>query len=255
MNKLIIRILVCLFCITSFTFAQRIDTDRPGRSDSPFNLPSGRLQLENGIFLNTTSQQNIESLTSGFGSLLRYGINDDFEIKLGGSYQVTHKDVEGRENDEIGFTPVNIGIKTNLTKEKGWIPHSSLSLNVGLPQLATYGNVDAIRTTSNFLFNMTNSLGNDWALVYSLGGIYSGDEPSLNGIYSIAIGNLITDDIFIFGEFYSESESGIFNQHFADAGIQYYLNDSSILDIWVINQINSDDNNWYFTLGYSLVLD
>lgn len=179
MIKLILRICLILFLATNISNAQRIDTDRPGRSDSPFNLPSGRLQLENGVFLNTTSQQNLETMTSGFGSLLRYGINDNFEIKLAGSYQVTHNDFEGREDDEMGFTPLSIGIKTNLTKEDGWIPHSSLSLNVGVPQLSSYGDIDAVRTTSNFLFNMTNSLGKDWSLVYSIGGNYTGDDSSL----------------------------------------------------------------------------
>ena len=115
-------------------------TDRPDQTESAEVVPLYSLQIETGInheWEETGTESYLNSTEYG-GTLLRFGIHQILEARLGTSLLKTRWKLQGLDaGGRLGMTPLNLGLKAKILKENGLIPDVAiiasfqiLSLNV-----------------------------------------------------------------------------------------------------------------------------
>jgi len=78
------------------------------------------IQIENGFLVENVNER--EQAFSYPSVLWKYGVNDKFELRLISELNSVRQGSEVYE----GMAPITIGFKTNLCKERGIIPLTSL---------------------------------------------------------------------------------------------------------------------------------
>jgi hypothetical protein len=106
-----------------------IETDRNSFTFARTTAGANRLIVESSFsYINITGEKIKFSFPE---TLLRYGIGDRFELRLGWNYETGRERVPGA-GDIAGFFAANAeqqlyyGFKAVVTKESGWIPGSAL---------------------------------------------------------------------------------------------------------------------------------
>lgn len=108
-----------------------IQLDRPDQTESPFIVPVGYIQAENGLTFENINDKN-QSLAYP-STLWKLGISKNFEFRL-----IT--ELVSEKNDgarTVGITPTTVGFKVNITQEKGIIPTTSFIGHLTVPNVAT----------------------------------------------------------------------------------------------------------------------
>ena len=88
-----------------FTMAQNdsiaeLITDRPDATESSSTVPKNTLQIEMGFIRDQMSSSEFEINTIGIATtLLRYGVWDNFELRLGSFYGSSNETYNISEND------------------------------------------------------------------------------------------------------------------------------------------------------------
>ncbi len=112
-----------------------ISTDRPGSLYGTSIVPTDHLQLETGL---PTFQNNGfaggHSLLLSTPTYLRYGLNDRFELQLGGSpYNRQSVTFDGQTHSVSGLGDTQVGAKYALVKSSGSGPNVTLVGFVTVP--------------------------------------------------------------------------------------------------------------------------
>nr|WP_245910880.1 transporter [Nonlabens arenilitoris] len=177
-------------------------TDRPDATESPYTVGKGNFQIETGaLFIDDSFDDNDIKTTVYNTALLRYGLSDNFELRLGWDYINSNTKFRGREVfDATGFTPLLVGAKIEITDEEGWIPQIGLLGHLRLPFTAV-SEFKPEDTGMDFLFSFDHTLNDRAGLAYNLGARI-GDDRSLEYIYSLAYGYSITEKIGAYAEVY-----------------------------------------------------
>jgi hypothetical protein len=134
--------LLFLFIITTgFIYAQELITDRPDQTESSSTVPRKSLQWESGFSYEADSRelQSGKESNQSFGlnhSLLRYGITDRIELRLGFDAVHTSTSFEQQDVQDIKKTslePLYFGAKLNITSESGIIPELAIITHLSIP--------------------------------------------------------------------------------------------------------------------------
>src|SRR6056297_3365630 len=125
--------------ISAISFSQEKDTvvligDRPDQTESAFLVPKGYFQFEDGFIYETVNDRITNISYSSM--LLRYGLFDHFELRLGTDYNQVKSSVS---DDSKGFSPLSVGGKLHVTEEKDWMPQIAF---IGQIDIASTGAVD-----------------------------------------------------------------------------------------------------------------
>jgi hypothetical protein len=164
-------------------FADRIETDRDAFTPTVKTVPVGRAVLESAYsFIDNRRTADTHSFPE---LLLRYGVSERVELRLGWNYEVggggnevssAGRSEAGREASEaqsaerpselLRESRLTYGIKVGVVGQNGWLPESALIL---LGQTPTRGDVTA--TTGGVVLIAGWELPNAWrfdtALRYS----------------------------------------------------------------------------------------
>ena len=221
-----------------------IQIDRPDQTECPFIVPTNFIQAEHGF--------NVEHSNSSINSysfpttLWKYGVNDKFELRL-----ITElNSVKDNNFTSTGLSPITIGFKTNLFKEKGMLPTTSF---IGHITTANVGS-KAFRTTymaPSFRFTMQHTLSSLFSLGYNLGAEWNGETPEPTYIYTLTTGMSITEKLGAYAEIYGFAPQDANADHRVDGGFTYLFNNNFIMDIsGGVGIINSELKN-YISLGVS----
>lgn len=241
-----LAILLVAFLSAVEGYSQAINTDRPTQSASAFVLPQGRLQLETGILFQETNDFTNEWTINN--SLLRYGLNDFFELRLTLDYgrRTVAADAPGFPGS--GFRPVIIGFKSRLVDEKGFIPQISF-----LGQIALPSGEDPFRlrtTVPGFRFNFQNSFAGGSSLGYNWGMEWSEGISETTNVYTLIYNYPLSGEFTVFLELYGFiTETN--DDHRMDTGFTYLLNDKLQLDLsggFGLSEISPD---WFLSGGVS----
>lgn len=235
-RKTLFGLLVCSF---SNIMAQEkeslgsLETDRPDMTEASSTVPKGYLQVEAGAFYETfeTNQIKTESFTYNT-TLMRYGLSDNFELRLGWNLQedVTHINGQKLDNVSSGFSPLLLGMKVYITREKGWIPEISLIGHVFLPFTAST-DYKPETTGVDFRFSLAHTLSEKSSLGYNIGMAWGNDSPEANYIYTIAYGYSISGKFGAFVELYGDLPEDSKANHLWDAGLTYLVCNDLQLDM------------------------
>ena len=122
-----------LFCLPVFSTAlcsqtvlaqdgERINTDRPSFSASPFVVSPGVWQLETGFhYTSIDSYTSVQSLPQ---ALLRYGWNDEVEFRI--TFPNLAR-IDRPGDDDSGLSDAAIGVKIQLTDDSASTPVAFLA--------------------------------------------------------------------------------------------------------------------------------
>lgn len=235
--KKVLSASVLFFCGMMYAQEENTDvkpmvTDRPDATESPLTVPKGSLQVEAGGFYTSFEENNFKTETYGYNTtLLRYGIFNNFEFRLGWNFEETRFSFNGQEADDVfsGFSPLLAGIKVEIVDEESWVPQIGLLGHLYFP--FTAGSDYRPETTgADFRFSFAHTLSEKSSLSYNLGAAWGNDSPEVAYIYTLSYGYAIADKVGLYAEVYGDFPEDNKANHLWDAGITYLLKPTLQLD-------------------------
>ena len=127
MNKIKLTTTVLLFIASLSSFSQEdtkvgaIVTDRPDATEASSTVGKGNLQFETGGLYESFEESSIKSENYVYNTMLiRYGILDNVELRLGWNFIEGVTKVSGNKLDNVasGLTPLLLGLKIDIAEEK-----------------------------------------------------------------------------------------------------------------------------------------
>ena len=214
-------------------------TDRPDATESPRTVPQGFLQVETGSFFTSYEADGFKEEVIGFNTtLLRVGLLDNLELRLGWNFEEGRFKVNDMEVDNVtsGFSPLLAGMKVNITEEKGCLPEIGLLGHIYLPFMA--GSDYRPETTGvDFRLSMAHTLNENSSLSYNVGAQWGNDSPEAAYIYTLSYGYSFTDRLGAYAEIYGDFPEDSRANHLWDAGVTYLICDNIQLDATVGSSI------------------
>lgn len=197
-------------------------TDRPDATEAPTVVPKGSLQVETGAFTTSFEENNRKETVLGYNTtLLRYGILDNLELRVGWNYEDITTELNGQEiATATGLSPLLFGAKVAIAQENGWKPEIGLIGHLFLPFTASTDFKPQF-TSADFRFAFNHTLSKKSGIAYNIGGQYGGDSPELAYIYTFAYGYAITKKLGAYVELYGDLPEASSANHFWDAGLTY----------------------------------
>ncbi|WP_372751452.1 transporter [Labilibaculum sp.] len=225
-------------------------TDRPDQTESASLISPKGLQIESGFAFEKTDA-DINNTTFNT-TLLRYGLVDNIELRMGFSYQGIHSSEEEDSYTERGFGPLSIGAKFHLLEDEGK-PKLALLTTISIPHSgsSTFENENLgadIRVTGDYFLNEAMSLG------MNLGVAWSGveDEDYAVGVYTAVVGISLSQKLGAFAELYGFLPNEGKNDHRWDAGMTYSVNDDLQLDFSTGIGLSEVSPDFFLSLGLSI---
>lgn len=228
-------------------------TDRPDATESPYTVGTGNLQLETGALFTNNGDDDFRTESTVFNTgLLRYGLNETIELRLGWDYANERISSNGNElSDVSGFTPLLLGAKFELANENGWMPQIGLLTHLRLPFTAAE-EFRPENTGIEMIFSFDHTLSDKDGIAYNLGARIA-DDRSLEYLYTIAYGYSFTDKWGAYAELYGAFPENTQAYHLWDAGITYLVNNNLQLDATIGGgfQGSATDQNLLVSAGLS----
>lgn len=215
-------------------------TDRPDATESPTTVPQRSLQIETGGFYTSFEENELTENILGYNTtLLRYGILDNLELRIGWNYEEVSQEFDGQELSSInGLSPLLFGAKIAIAQEKGWKPEVALIGHLFLPFTASTAFKPEF-TSADFRFAFNHTLSKKSGIAYNIGGQYGGDSLELAYIYTLSYGYSITDKLGAYIEVYGDLPEDSSANHFWDAGLTYVIGPLVQLDATIGQSITA----------------
>ena len=205
-------------------------TDRPDQTESAFIVPAGFFQIETGFLFgrhetNSFTEDNLNLFTT----LLRYGINQHFELRLGTSYLMHETSGWANDVQTSGLTPVTAGMKFKMVEEMGLVPEMAFLAIVTLPHSGKE-EFSPEYTATEFRFAAEYTFSDWLGMGINLGGAWDGSSVKPAGIYSLVLGADVGGRTGLFLEGYGELPQGTQPDHRLDGGLTYLVKHNLQLD-------------------------
>jgi len=207
--------------------------DRPLQSETPHLLLKGNFQVESGaVFFDRSDDSGEQSHLKLAATLLRYGVFDHFEVRIGGGWEW----VEARPNEAIpdsgysGLGPVSAGFKVFIAEEKGWRPRMAINGNIVLRHI---GN-KYLRPTFSYPLGKIicrHTLSKKFSLGYHAGFAWNGENADGFFIYSANAGYNFSKKFMLFAEAYGTFDSGNLPNHSGSVGLVWYAGNNLQVDL------------------------
>lgn len=245
MTKYILTL--CLFVssvlIHSQSFGQdAISTDRPNQTESSSTVPHHSFQFESGA----VGVFDTENPAVYGGVLLKYGLFDGFEIRLAASLGK----YENSEGSVTGFSPMQIGFKSYITKQKGALPEISFIGMLLIPFISS-PSLEINYPAPVFKFAFTNQISKVFSIGYNIGAAWDGLTPEPDWLYTLSFGASITDELGCFIEPYGFFSEGNYPISALDAGFTYKITSLIQVDISGGVGLNEPTPDGFISAGFS----
>ncbi len=222
-----------------------IATDRPDQTESASLVPKGYLQMEIGFGLIDGDPGKAYVYPN---ALLKYGVNENFELRFIGTYTTLKDDGQANIN---GFLPFALGFKTKFTEENGIWPKISLLGHFVLPGVVTE-DLAVKNLAPDLRFAFQHSISDFFSLGYNLGVFWDGDNPEPYFIYSVAPGFSVGNfGFYVEGYGFIPQNTDRAVRFLADAGVTYLVNNDFQLDVSFGNNLTNNIVESYIALGFS----
>ena len=224
--------------------AQTINTDRPTQSASAYVLPQGRLQWETGgLHQRVDDRLNFSVFNN---SLIRYGVNDFFEMRFVSNYIGIDTDFGV---DETGFAPFAVGFKSKIAEEKGFWPEVAFLGQIALP--SGDSPFDSETVVPDFRVSMQHTLGGNASLGYNWGMIWSEGSTEAANLYTLVFSQGFANDFAWFIEIFGFIFEDFDDDHQMNAGFTYLLNDKIQFDLSGGAGLSDIAPDWFLGAGVS----
>lgn len=231
---------IALFSSTFFCFAQEnntiepLVTDRPDQTEASSTVGKGTLQIETGGLYESFKNNNTKSENYTYNTtLVRYGILDNVELRLGWDFVEGITKVNGNKLDNItsGFSPLLLGLKVDISEEKNGMPEIALIGHV-FPIFSASSDYRPETTGVDFRLSLSHTLSKKSSLGYNIGAEWGNDSPEAAAIYTIAYGYSISNKLGFYLELYGSLPENSSANHYWDAGFTYLASKDLQFDIY-----------------------
>ncbi len=210
-------------------------TDRPDATEASSTVGKGTLQIETGGLYESFKDNSIQTEDYTYNTtLVRYGILDNFELRVGWDFVEGITKVNGTKLDDVtsGLSPLLLGMKVDVTEENGLMPEIALIGHV-FPVFSASMDYRPEHTGVDFRFSLSHTLSEKSSLGYNLGAEWGNDSPEAAAIYTVAYGYSITDSLGMYAELYGDLPEDSSANHYWDAGFTYLVNNDLQFDAYV----------------------
>lgn len=208
-------------------------TDRPDQTESAVTVGAGRLQIETGFLYQYDNNNGLirEDLVYN-SSLLRLGLLNNMELRLG--FELGESRLKNA-NNEHGITdnfwaPVTLGLKTEITEQKGLLPEMAILTTFILNDLGDES-FSGMYTGFDFRLAAAHQVSDNFGLGYNLGAEWSGGAPAPMYFYSVAAGLSLTPSLAYFIEPYGYISPAGTPEHMLDTGVTWLILDNLQFDL------------------------
>jgi hypothetical protein len=222
-SKFQVLLMVPVFFISVEGSAQvtEISTDRPDQSNTPLVIPTGALQIETGFIVEQETTLSAKNRNYTYNNtLLKFGINEYFEVRLNTLYQGVTTSSDIGSSRALG--PVSVGLKVKLADEHGAWPLTSVISHINLRSGST--EFKPSYTSSDITLACSHELTEQWSITYNAGVKWDGESPAATALYALSIAREVTGKLSVFAESYAFFSEQNKPDHRMDAGITYKIN-------------------------------
>jgi hypothetical protein len=251
-------------CIAAFAFlvfipaiaeeGEPLVTDRPDFVEASTTVGRGVFQFETSVGFESTDHAGPDVDTWTTPTLLRYGILDNWELRLE-TAGATRQEIDG--DSESGLSDIALGAKWHaLDGEPGGAMPSigllfHLDLETGSDEFAGDGVRPSLRAVAEW------ELGERTALGAMAGAIYENDaggDRFLGGIFGLVVGYSFTERFRGFAEYaapmIASTDNGG-NEAAWDTGVAYLINNDWQVDTALSFGANDNSADVFWTVGLS----
>ncbi|MDQ3279412.1 MAG: transporter [Bacteroidota bacterium] len=242
-------LLFALFTFSSASlFAQdeKIETDRPGETQTVALTKKGYFQAEFGL---RKEQQNSEDYTFFHPrAQLKYGLSSRFELRA----ELTAATEKQYSNQEFrhGLQPVEVGLKAKLLEQKGALPATTFYTQIGIPNWASKDHQEE-HLSPKFRLLFENKLTDKIKLTYNAGAEWKVEGAPPQWLYTLAPEVEISEKWDAFVETFAFLQSGQAPQHSIDGGFAYYATNNVKLDVWAGKGLSKEAPDYFIAGGIS----
>ena len=227
-------------------------TDRPDATEASSTVGKGILQFETGGLYETFEENNIKSESYTYNTMLiRYGILDNLELRLGWDFVEGVTTLNGNKLDNVmsGLSPLLLGMKIDIAEEKGAMPEIALIGHV-FPIFSASTDYRPEFTGIDFRLSLSHTLSENSSLGYNIGAQWGDDSPEAAAIYTLAYGYSLTDKFGMYAEVYGDLPEDSSANQFWDAGMTYLVCNDLQLDAYIGTSI-TEGQDLLLGLGFS----
>ncbi len=225
-------------------------TDRPDATESSSVVAPGFMQVEFGLA--TSEDAEGESVHGYGGTLVRVGLLEDWELRLGWDGYSEASAGSGAGDGLLGF-------KYYIAPEGRdvFLPEMALLVHTTVP--VGDDGFSSDEWDPSFLLSFSHTLSDRWSLGYNVGAELAtsetadGDDTTLaSGLYSIALGYGATDQLGLFIEVFGDvGLSAETSSASLDGGLTWLFNDDSQVDVYAGVGLSEHADDWFVGVGYS----
>lgn len=264
--RIVILVLCICFCVFSNTIKAQSDSskvdnvmatdsmkvmdpiraDRPDQTETSFLVPKGYFQAELGFSITDTDPGYIYAYPA---ALWKYGLTDNFELRLITNYITIQKDPNPDQN---GFLPIAAGFKAKLSEQKGILPKMSFIGHLRLPgvvseEFETTYLAPELRLAFDHIISDVFNVG------YNVGLFWDGEDAEPLVLYTLTTGIAISKRLGIFGEVYGATPQRDSEDLplYVDAGLTYLIGNNFLLDVSASQGITDNATLRYVSAGFS----
>jgi Putative MetA-pathway of phenol degradation len=253
MLKYILTYYCLLLSICTIAQIEKIETDRPGQTNTPSTTPNKWLQTEIGFQKQTYRFQPVlKDLYFQMPSLLtKYGIGNRLEVRLITEFAYLKLGNANGTFIDKGLNNAQIGGKFNFLKEKGIIPKMSIIAHYRLNTLNTISVGRDTINGGNIRFAMLHSISENFNLGYNFGLDMRAWDYDPMYLYTFSPKFNIAEKWQAFVEIYGYFWKGRIPQTSIDGGLCYFINDNFKIDAAAGTRINKNTKLKFYSIGTS----
>lgn len=237
----LLLLLASLAATLSHAAEREMSTDRPDKTESPYTVPKGMVQMESDLAAYTYDKHNADDVTLkawNFGSLnFKYGVADnvDFQVVFDGYLNEKTEDrATGVTSRHDGVGDLTARLKVNLWGNDGGSTALALMPFVKVPT-ASHG-LGNDEVEGGLIIPLAVELAKGWGMGIMTEVDITADEGGgghhAEFVNSVTVGHDLTEKLGAYVEFWSliSAENSSDWQGSVDVGLTYALTDNLQVD-------------------------
>ena len=242
--------LIALAGCSAQLFAADFEFDRPGEGLSTGITPVGNVAWEQGLptaRYNKSGDQTATTLSADM--LLRTGLSDDLELRLGWAGPTwTQVKSNGQTEEDDGLGDVSIGLKKAIDLDDDKLSMALLAEAIIATGNAGFTNEEDIYSLGSVVSYQYNDL-----VSTALTMRYEWQDSNWAVSAIPSLGYRITDRWSGYSELIYRKAESVDNQYALGTGVMYALNDRVQLDANVGVDLDGADRSYFSGLGFSVL--
>lgn len=242
--------LIALAGCSAQLFAADFEFDRPGEGLSTGITPVGNVAWEQGLPTARYSKSGDQTVTTlSADMLLRTGLSDDLELRLGWAGPTwTQVKSNGQTKEDDGLGDVSIGLKKAIDLDDDKLSMALLAEAIIATGNAGFTNEEDIYSLGSVVSYQYNDL-----VSTALTMRYEWQDSNWAVSAIPSLGYRITDRWSGYSELIYRKAESVDNQYALGTGVMYALNDRVQLDANVGVDLDGADRSYFSGLGFSVL--